>query len=483
MIDGPSFDVLFNLAAVLFLRHRLRTEPKPLDLWLFSAGVIGFCVSLLALFHAAASFKDMPRDAFSADLWDFLLCLQLAFGFILLFTFFATVVGLPPVIKRVPWRTGRWFMALPASAGAGAGWLSLCNAALFIEEHSLFWLLLLGLALALTFSAVSLATPAGHWPRRSRVAARFGGLGAAGAFLLAARFTPLVKNAVWNADILQQLTLLVGLALFVLALVAWLAGGEAPRVVLFLRRFGKTDLNRTLGRAARGRWRGIRFRMVTLDDRDFAPLSGERRPVLAGVFAAAVVVGFLALAVYVFLNFFSELFGVAEERLGGQALAMSLVWIFLVALLCLIPTLVFLGWAFWRSWARRRTVIASSADVNRLSSSLIRPTAKWQRARALSSPRALVVTTEHELWKEAVLELIKVADLVFLDLSELSDSVLWELDRLREQCPTKAVILTQQEAPVPTAVLSGSELRLVSYRSYSELEKVLGGIMAELSRK
>lgn len=370
----------------------------------------------------------------------------------------------------------RWCTAFSVSALALIVWWVLAVIPRGLGEVSFHWLYGFLILLTLILSAVILFARA---PRRmSSILARFGFIGALGAFLMTAAFVLHYTNAVWNADLVYQLTWISSLALFVLGFVAWLVGGMPPMVVLFLRRFGKTELNQTLVRAVRRQRRGMPVRVVTLDDSDFTPMSGARNQMLVGAIGTAAAIVPVAVATYFVYTNFSSLFGVAEARLYGQAMMIALAGLLLLVLLCSLPSVGFLGFAFARSWVNRRIRIMSNIDITRLTSLLARGTA-WQRSRLLSAPKAMIATTSHALWRDAVMELMQAAETVILDISDLSENVEWELGQLCEKFPEKAVILVRHNADLPNERIRNLEqdLRLVSYRSYPELEKSLRGMI------
>jgi len=446
----PDVGLLLNLAAVLLLGHFLRKYSQTGGRFAFgmaAAGGVALVTSVFTLIPLRAGFRAASSD----EEQIFYMLSELVF-------YGCALAALVAIVRVLLRRQIRWSVAVPLLASAVAAWLALDVSMPKGEELFLEWAVLVLLMIALLRAAFAAVAP----PDRGAATARFGFIGACAMFVLAWKWIPLARDGVGAHDTLDPYTVIVAVLLYVDAFVAWLAGGPPAGLVVFLRRFGKTELNRALARAARRRRGTKRFRMITLDDRDFTPLSGGRS---ALSITAAALIPLTAFA-FVVMNASSN--AVAELALYELAERVARTLLLIGAAVCLVPTILILGWAFWRSWAKRRQSVTSTTQIDRLISSLTKKTTWWLRARTLSNPRAVVVTTAHELWQQTVLALMRAADVVVIDLSEVSENVQWELDRLREEFPSKAVILLPTTSPPP----GSSNMRIVPYHSFAELEKL-----------
>ena len=468
---ATALAVIIVLAAVI--RSRIPRPTRGRDLWLMIAGSLVSLAAALVLFGSGVGFLPTRPSSQDWEGWYILFLVRIILQGMGLSGVALIAIGLSQMgVIAMPW--WRRLMRLALTCSALATWILLSKSARLVEEIAglSLWLACLLLAIALT-TGVALLGPRNDpgfagWADPVALALAFSALGS---LLLAARFIPLAAEALWNADLVQPFLVFLAAALYCLAMIGWLAGGRAPRTAVFLRRFGRGDLNRALRKATRRSRGDDRWRLITLDDRQFMPIGANRVPVIGCSAAGAVVTTVGASGVYWVVSNFDELFGVAEARPTGVSLILSSGLTLGGFLICLAVTVLVLVACYLHSFGSRRLSIGSSNDVDHLSRSLQR-TRAWSRARSMSTPRAQVVGTDHSCWRYAVLELMKAADVVFLDVSDLSDNVQWELDRLSESFPEKAVLLKREGGPsalIPE--LAGATV--VTYSSYSALARSL----------
>jgi hypothetical protein len=446
---ASSQDLLLNLAAVtllgFFLRKYARTGKFALGVG--AGGVLCLATSVFAIIPLREAFHSTNAPLEQRAL---LMVQELMF-------YGLGAAALLAIVFALLRRRARWAVAVPLAGSAAMAWVALDQSIGASEGIIADWALLVLLMVALIRATIAAVAP----PERGAALARFGLIGACATLLLDWQWILPAFRGDAGFDILPTYTAIVALLLYVCAFMAWLAGGTSPGLVVFLRRFGKTELNQALARAARGRRGAKRFRMITLDDGDFVPVSANRSPVAIG----AVILLALAALAYPVITFSNQAIDILA--LAAQSMEVVKGLVIGTAIVCAVPTVIFLAWAFCRSWIKRRKRILSGAQIGQLVKTLSKRPAWWLRARALSNPRAVVVTTPHGLWQQTVLELMGLAELVVLDLSDVSENVAWELDQLRERFPRKAVILLPATSSPPA---NSGDMRVVAYQSFAELK-------------
>lgn len=215
---------------------------------------------------------------------------------------------------------------------------------------------------------------------------------------------------------------LAGVAAVVTYGAATLFVHRKKRLVLFLRKFRSSEATALIGATIKRR-SSAAIRLVTLDDGKFAPRGAP----------VGTVVGSLALTA------FGAVIGLMSIRLVGAVYAEDFgqfYWLpTVVAVACgfLIPSggvgfLAFvtglLGAHF--IWRTRRMKTQSGDEVAAATRRLARLKSRARASDALA-PRACVVTSSDEVWREAVAAIADVADIIVIDVSELSAALEWEL--------------------------------------------------------
>jgi hypothetical protein len=228
----------------------------------------------------------------------------------------------------------------------------------------------------------------------------------------------------------------------VYVLAALMSSRKTP--VLYLRRFGLSDANRMLARAING---GLvrQHRVITLDDSDFVPLEVPRIERILSRFG-------IPFALLVFLLAVNSL-------TGGQGLGLpnGLVvrimywfpiagiwlyqfWLFCLPLLALI--VIVLAVLIYR-WRIRRSLKVEIRSAEQIPRCLIRVQglAGWLRRPSIAAPQALVVRVVDKLWQELVSELAERVRLVICDVSEPTDNLIWEVERMSARPEIRCVFV------------------------------------------
>jgi hypothetical protein len=229
------------------------------------------------------------------------------------------------------------------------------------------------------------------------------------------------------------------------AVVLLIVGGICLRLgrtrkyaVLYLRRFGYSSGTRVISASTRKALRK-QFRVLTLDDGEFRPVAGPAvQSVWVALWApvAVLAVGLIASGAFFLRNLFFRpedwnpamvmadrgLYGPALFRGFSEGVAVTWVWSTIYVW--------WLGHLIWRA-AQKRRLVSTDADIGRLG--------RWlehlrdrQRRSHLSAPQTAIATTAHQLWKSTVEHVIGKVDAVLVDVSIPSESLLWELRKLRE---------------------------------------------------
>jgi hypothetical protein len=208
-----------------------------------------------------------------------------------------------------------------------------------------------------------------------------------------------------------------------LIFVGWLLAAGRKKLILFLRRFGSEQLNDAVRALVQTRLRR-RFRLVTLDDSAFSP---------AGALWSGLLVSLLPAGVTLILIFssYGGFAKVAQSELEdetpfGAALALLQVGMLGLGLLAFVVCLVLTVMAIRAHFAAKRKI-----DSQKSRSKVVRKL-RWHkslvRAPSIAAPMATVVTTTDAEWQPTVLTIAPLCEVVLLDLSSPSDSILWELE-------------------------------------------------------
>jgi hypothetical protein len=225
-------------------------------------------------------------------------------------------------------------------------------------------------------------------------------------------------------------------------------------LVLFLRRFGFTPATQALTAAAVGAL-GQGWRLVTLDDREIAPVGVNRRSTWAVrlLWLGALVA--LGAGVWYAANWFSgdQLSSAVSEAIDDAnagsstaddpvaaifgaivaALVVGTVVVLVGLVVLIVPVAVagtaalFLGLgnrSVRRAERAKAVRIEQPGDVERATSTI------RKRVRRVFAPRMAVARVANPLWQDVVRRLARLADATIVDVSEPSPNLLWELHTL-----------------------------------------------------
>lgn len=323
---------------------------------------------------------------------------------------------------------------------------------------------LLGLIIFLSIMAIR-ATSSGKATERGRKISTYYAL-AAGVYasLLCVGSVYLVALGYLGAELILLSVLALALWFFWIAAREWIRSRNAGPMVLFLRKFGCVDLNTAINRAFRKKLGRHRYRLITLNDALFEHGAASTKPVWLAALTMALLVTFSAAGGWAVYEEYKG--AISESAIGMFAMLAGFVIVaggFLAAGLALLVVLARYQVTSGRSALRS---VASATELRSVLSILAG--ARTGSMTGLMVPRAMVISSSHELWKEAVLAFMTEADLVILDVSASSESIQWEQQQIKEQCAGKALLLSRKKSAMP-AEMNSHALPMIAYDSYDSL--------------
>lgn len=271
----------------------------------------------------------------------------------------------------------------------------------------------------------------------------------------------------------------------VLLVVPWFVGlrlvRASRRLVLFLRRFGYTDATDALTFAALSTM-GRSWRLVTLDDAAVAPVgispgmakfaaAGEfswiwfgrarkgigllaRLALGAGLVGMAVVAGHTGFRHHSELKMVEASVGYHRPRAhGGDAGTFRIfliVAVVAVAAALVVAVVALILMPLFRPWHRFSASLqrAEQAKVTRV----VRPQdvlkvsgAVQDQARRVFSPRLIVLNVDSGVWQTTVKTVADLASVVLIDVSVLTENLLWEIAEVVENKSTACVLVGHAE--------------------------------------
>jgi hypothetical protein len=253
------------------------------------------------------------------------------------------------------------------------------------------------------------------------------------------------------------------------------------RLVLFLRRFGYTDATQALTFAALTTIGGS-WRLVTLDDAAVAPVGvshGLEKVLAAGDLGSRWVgrmqkaIGFLATQAlriglvgmgavvgYTYLHHRSQL-AMLGDAIGrrharhADAAAGTFRDFLIVAIVAALAFLALglLGMAVlpllqpWRffSTALRRAQQATVTRIATMDGGERAARNVRKQARRVFSPRLMVLHVDSDVWRHAVKSVAGVASVVLIDVSVLTENLLWEIAEVVQDPSTACVLVGHAE--------------------------------------
>jgi hypothetical protein len=236
------------------------------------------------------------------------------------------------------------------------------------------------------------------------------------------------------------------------------------RQALFLRRFGFDDATKALSFAVTTAM-GKRWRLVTLDDNEIAPVYASKgKGRLAGVWRWIALTLVVAGLFWLFGGGLVEhIGGIAREYLAdGQGggfkemmgrifgafilviIAGALVGGMVLIIVAFFGATVFFSWGSYRSY--KKAELEKSTSIQ--STDQVEPvlTAILKRSRKIFAPQLVVVRVAHEIWKDVVNRLAAASDVVLIDVSDFGEGLLWEIENLRAQHAHQWILVGQHDA-------------------------------------
>lgn len=217
--------------------------------------------------------------------------------------------------------------------------------------------------------------------------------------------------------------------------------------VLVLRRFRSTAINRMIVRSFKHSLKR-RYRLVTLDDATF-PQIGLPATIRATVNAS--------LPVFIFIVILTPVLGfllyppvplIGASPMLGIVLLFG-VWFMFPAILAnvwiLLLFVAFVSVHRFRVYRRATLEVSSLADVPRIVD-VFRELSSWYRASSFMAAQSTLIRVENSVWREAVRSAAAVADRIVIDVSEMTESVRWEVRYCVETHGPKCLIVGKADS-------------------------------------
>jgi hypothetical protein len=263
------------------------------------------------------------------------------------------------------------------------------------------------------------------------------------------------------------------------------------RLVLLLRRFGFDEATKTLSYAAASAM-GQRWRLVTLDDNEIAPVlgleaQGRAYSVMRWIFIVAIAFGLVWLLGDGLTDYLKGIAGDAgsgsngggfKEKVGeiiSQFIVMLIVTVVVVGIVVLLLGFLSAGLLFtWRSHRSYKKAasgqtreIVRQTDISSVIADVL------EQSKKILSPRLVVVRVNSDFWQEVVKDFIEVSAVIIIDVSSTGEGLLWELDALKEHSNKNVILVGEFEAL--DGMLRQNEDRLTKQDLQQRLLQVLDG--------
>ena len=246
------------------------------------------------------------------------------------------------------------------------------------------------------------------------------------------------------------------------------------RMVLFLRRFGYGDATKALSFAVTTAM-GQRWRLVTLDDDQIAPIHGsEGKGRLASIWRwialALVICGLFWLFGGGFTHYLDNISheymathrGGGFKQIIGQIIGAFVVLLFVGALVAgfVLMIVAFFGttalfsWSAYRSYKKAELGKSLHIDSADKIESVVRSVLR--RSRKILAPRLVVVRVAHKIWRDVVSQLASASAIVLIDVSESGEGLLWEIKTLKASYAQKCILVGQYDALTRIAAISST---------------------------
>ncbi|MEW8051872.1 MAG: hypothetical protein AB2809_16020, partial [Candidatus Thiodiazotropha sp.] len=258
------------------------------------------------------------------------------------------------------------------------------------------------------------------------------------------------------------------------------------RLVLFLRRFGYDEATEALSFAAASAM-GQRWRLVTLDDNEIAPILGiKTRGRILGflrwMFLAAIVVVLFWLFGEGFTDYMGSIIdGIKTNNRGGGfdviigqiiiTIVMALVigviaGGFVLMLIALLGAGVLFSWRSFHLY--KKAELGQSKNIENLDQ--LEPVIGnvLKLSRKIFAPRLVVVRVNSAIWQAVVRQFADVSAVILIDVSSPAEGLLWELENLKGKYRQRTILVGQYDAlekisalPVTNTDAFKTEQRLV----------------------
>ena len=236
-----------------------------------------------------------------------------------------------------------------------------------------------------------------------------------------------------------------------------------PLKILFLRKFGNSDLNSAVRTVFHRKKFKVTTRLTTLDDSNFVPAGNDYLIYLFVLSCFVVVASFVYFVNWAIKLMSPHLFGFAEQAVLGESIGAAALllqyWIFI----SLSPALLVFVYLVALSELRKYILIESKKSLIRFNSSHGRLDVVSSRFDVMGSPRARTVATSDSHWKSVVSQLAKNNNLIIMDLSEYSESIRWEVELLSELYRRKTIFLAHESIAISNSI--PSDIAVIKYNS------------------
>lgn len=218
---------------------------------------------------------------------------------------------------------------------------------------------------------------------------------------------------------------------------------KPKKLVLFLRKFNSTELNKTISSLSQSQFSN-RYRLVTLDDSDFES-TGIRKSqhLLIFAFLFVLIVGLGMLASILLLLYFSNQ-ATAEGEAYFYMRLLTIAAILLPLVFTLIVTITY-NFVVYRIAILRENISVQNGKGFSLA---LKTVQRLKTKRFASKSRGAISTligTSDNYWKKCIQMLARESDLIILDSSVLSESIKWEIETIDIEYPQKLILLAKSE--------------------------------------
>ncbi len=257
------------------------------------------------------------------------------------------------------------------------------------------------------------------------------------------------------------------------------------QLVLFLRRFGYDEATAAVSFAAASSM-GQRWRLVTLDDNQIAPVLGlKTRGRLLGLLRWLLLAAVAAGLFWLFGDGFGDYLGKVIAGLkhdnpgtGLQGIIGQIVTLFVMTLVfgLIIGSIVLmliglLGAGMLFSWRSFRSYKQAELGQTRSITDTVQIQPVIDRVVKLSkrifAPRLVVVRVDSRIWQPVVTGFAEVSAAILVDVSSLGEGLLWELEYLHDNLQHRVVLVGHHDAlqrlsTLPSSKGSRTEQRLMA---------------------